>query len=156
MRSPPNPTVMNLHSEDNYPRLRLFLLPMQFKYLGYFLLFILGILVFFPKLVGYEASILDLLTQAKNPDKASMMFYTILNFGLFLIAWSKERNEDELINLARLKNLVNSFFIGLVVVFLVPFVNMLVQYQMLKISITQLVSGVLIIYLLSFKLQNRR
>jgi hypothetical protein len=152
----PKLTAMNLHSEDNYPKLRLFLLPRVFKSLGYSLLLILAILVFFPKLFGYEASILDLIAQAKNPDSASIMFYTFLNISLFFIAWSKERKEDELILLARLKNLVNSFFIGIAFAFIVPFVNLIANYQLLKINITQLISVVLIIYLLSFNFQNRR
>lgn len=116
---------------------KLVLFPRWFKFLG-LSIFVVSVIV------PFHSSI-DLLIDGKN--------YIGLNFanlGLFLLCFSKDKQEDEMSNLIRLKSFYRSVVIGFAYVFVITAVEFIQGERFDSIPAIQLVTFILLVYLVSY------
>lgn len=114
---------------------KLVLFPLWFKYLG--LAIFLG-----GAILPFE---LDLLYEGKN-----ILGLQIANLGLFLTCFSKDKNEDEMINLIRLKSFYRSVIMGFLYSAIIFAVNVFSDNDGNHTPATQLTMFILLVYLLNF------
>lgn len=116
---------------------KLVLFPRWFKFLGLFIFVVSAIVPFY--------SSIDLLVDGKN--------YIGLNFanlGLFLLCFSKDKQEDEMSNLIRLKSFYRSVVLGFAYIFVMTAIEFIHGERFESIPAIQLITFVLLIYLGSY------
>ena len=116
---------------------KLVLFPRWFKYVGLFVFVAAVIIPFHSKF--------DLLIDGKN--------YVGLNFanlGLFLICFSRDKHEDEMSNLIRLKAFYRSVILGFVYVFVMTATEFIHGERFESIPAVQLITFTLLIYLVDY------
>lgn len=125
-----------------------FLLP------GYFFKIGLGFMI-----SGLAASlIIKLVLTGWDPIRMELLKTGVLNcfiLGLLFIAWSKDKVEDEMTLAIRLKAIAWAFAWAAIYVIVKPFVDFLMTSQIEKVSGTQVVLSMLIVYLLVYYLNKR-
>ncbi len=119
--------------KEVFKKLRLF--PRWFKYLGLVIFIISAILPF-----KY-----DLLYEGKN-----YIGVNSASLGLFLICFARDKIEDEMTNLIRLKSFYSSVVLGFVYVTVTYMFNVIGENEGDFISGIQLVFFILVIYLVSY------
>ena len=80
----------------------------------------------------------------------------LLILGMFLIAISKDKIEDEMIMSIRLQAMAGSFISGVVTVLVKPFIDLLFKNLMTDYTGQQLVLNMLLFYLIIYYFQKRR
>lgn len=120
---------------------KLVLFPRWFKYLG--LAIFLG-----GAILPFE---LGLLYEGQN-----FLGLQIANMGLFLTCFSKDKNEDEMINQIRLKSFYRSVILGFLYSTIFYAVNFFSDNEGNHTPATQLVMFILLAYLLNFYVTKYR
>jgi predicted membrane channel-forming protein YqfA (hemolysin III family) len=120
---------------------KLILFPQWFKYLG-IVIFLVGAILPFE---------LGLLYEGQN-----FLGLQIANMGLFLICFSKDKNEDEMINLIRLKSLYRSVIMGFLYSAIVFAIRVFSNNEGEHTPATQLVMFILLVYLFNFYITKSR
>ncbi|MBN1984772.1 MAG: hypothetical protein JW761_00645 [Prolixibacteraceae bacterium] len=131
-------------TKDNYEKAvfkKLILFPRWFKYLG-IVIFLVGAILPFE---------LGLLYEGKN-----FLGLQIANMGLFLICFSKDKNEDEMINLVRLKSFYRSVISGFLFSAVLYAISVFSGNEGNYTSATELVMFILIVYLFNFYITKSR
>ena len=82
--------------------------------------------------------------------------FGIFIIGLSLIAWAKDKIEDELTFLIRLKAMAYTFIWAVFYAAFMPFANAIVGNGVIEMSSYQLVFTMLIAYLLMYYVQKRK
>jgi len=73
-----------------------------------------------------------------------------LNFGLFIICFSRDKIEDEMSNLVRLKSFYRSFGAGIVGFFLITYIDNTVSDDFSRLPADTLLATILGVYLVSY------
>jgi len=110
---------------DNHFHTKLRLLPNYFKKigLGIVLIWALIVVLIFLKIINLHLSEENL--SEDNLLLLKRLIFTPLLIGLFLIGASKDKIEDELTLLIRLRSILWAFFFGTGYVILIPFMDFL-------------------------------
>ena len=138
------------HENKNYAAM-LFLLPRQYKFIGS-LVTAIGLIGLFFKKLG--AGIV-LAGNAKKPDIMVMVLTIILITGLMTIAWTREKVEDEFTLRVRYKCMAFAFILAILYVIAAPIFVMTIGNIPSYLGATELVIGMLLVYLASFSFQKR-
>lgn len=91
-----------------------------------------------------------------DSQRELLRFYSSKAFilGLFFIAWSREKHEDEMMSFIRLKSLALTFFISVLYIIIGPFVDMLFKFPMFELTGQKAILNMLILYLSLFYLNK--
>ena len=116
-----------------FKKIKLF--PQWFKYIGFIIFIISAIIPFYA----------NLLIEGKN-----YLGLTFANLGLFMVCFSRDKLEDEMSNLIRLKSFYRSVTLGFVYVFVFTAIEFIQEDQFDSISAVQLVTFILLVYLANY------
>ena len=147
---------MTQHFENSKKNEQFFLLPAGYKLPGYLILLVGIIGLAWKKIASIGLVFAGNLGKPEKPDAVKIMLYIIVVLGLILIAWTREKVEDELIVHMRLKAMGMAFILGIVYVVTIPFIDLLGGHIPAVLTSTQLIIGMLLIYLVSFSIQKKR
>jgi ABC-type xylose transport system permease subunit len=111
------------------------LFPRWVKYAGVVVFFVSVIIPFYT----------NLLIEGKN-----YLGVTFANLGLFLICFSRDKLEDEMSNLIRLKSFYRSVALGFVYVFVFTAIDFILGNTFDLIPAVQLVTFILLVYLANY------
>jgi len=125
------------------------LLPSYFRWIGV-LIIILPILV----LIIAKLANIELFTSHKEIAKIFCGDFIIL--GLFLIALTKDKIEDELTLLIRVKAMAISFIITIAYVILQPVFDLIWGDEIVELKGQKIMIGMLFVYLGYFFIQKRK
>ena len=129
----------------NRPAIRLF--PNYFKKLGLLVVVLVALSFFYVVIVRPPAS-----QHFKELTKAAML--SILGLGLFFIAIAKEKIEDELAQVLRLKAMASAFLFGVIQGILSPIFSLIFENRVEVVNGPQLIMGMLFFYLLIFHIHK--
>ena len=124
------------------------LLPMYFKSIG------LAVMI----LAIVSAIIINALSvEMVQSQKEVFRVFTLNAFilGLLFIAWSKDKIEDEMTVIIRLKAMAWTFTSAVLCVIIVPVIDLLLKNPIANISGRQIVMSMLFFYLLIYYFQKR-
>lgn len=123
-------------------------LPNYFKKIG------IGILVLFfiPSLI---IKLLDVSFYTENWIFFRELTTSVFIIGLFFIAWSKEKNENNDIQLLRYKALAVSFFFAVFRVLLTPLIDFIFGESVGDTKPTDIILNMLMIYLFLFYITKK-
>ena len=128
---------------ENKPKRKIKLLPPYFKLIG------LGLII-----AGFALGPIIKLShlQLQQPGKelAGLFGKVVIILGLYLIAWSRDRNEYEGLMDIRLKSFISAFFFGVFWVTIKPLGEVLISGSENHISGAYIIGEVLLIYLFSY------
>lgn len=134
--------------DSNSGKSKLVLLPVYFRWIG---LGILILVILYPLFIYvFDPEILK--TQKET---AKMILLSTVNFGLFIIALSRGRNENEATMNLRLRSLVFACILGIVQTVLEPLKDLLVGEPLEDSKSQGLVLMLLLTYLVLFLLQKK-
>ncbi len=139
--------VYNMNKPKNELNLRL--LPNKYKLWGA----IIAATAILPAIIVHQAGI-HLSPTGKELLKATT--FGIFIIGLSLIAWAKDKVEDELTFLIRIKSMAYTFIGAIFYAAFMPFANALVGNGVIEMSSYQLAFTMLLVYLLMYYRQKRR
>ena len=123
------------------------LLPFFFKKIG---LLIMASAIF----TGIDYKIAN--TNLAQPnDTMKILTMNGLILGLFLIAWSRDKIEDELTIQIRLKAIAWAFSWGVIYVIITPLIDIIFQDPIQSLSAHQLILSMLIVYIIMYYMQKR-
>ena len=91
-----------------------------------------------------------------KPDRFSTIVSIVIITGLLCIAGAREKVEDDLIILMRFKAIRLAFLLAILYVIAVPVISLVADYSMPYLQGTNLVIGMLVIYLLTFYFEKKR
>ena len=94
------------------------------------------------------------LTQGK-PDMFHFVFLLVVIAGLIMIAWSREKVEDEMLRMLRVRSFVIAFLLGLIFVIGYTLAQVLTGVSYWPFFGIELVTGVLLAHTLIFYLQKK-
>jgi membrane protease YdiL (CAAX protease family) len=124
------------------------LLPYCFKKLG------IAVMVFaFVPAVVVKAGNIQIAPASNHVFRILTMNAFIL--GLLFVAWAKDKVEDELTVVIRLKAIGFSFISAVLVVVIKPFINMLFNDPVADFKSQELVLSMLVVYLLMYYSQKK-
>jgi hypothetical protein len=122
--------------------------PNYFKRIGIGIL----ILFFIPALIF---KLLDVSFYTQNKILYRELATCVLIMGLFFIAWSKEKSENNHIHLLRYKALAIAFFFAVFIGLLTPLTDLLFGKSVEDAKPTNVILNMLMIYLVFFYLSKR-
>lgn len=125
----------------------IFLLPRYFKLIGLFVIAVAFVPITIAILMHIKMSM-----PAKELFKTCTLNAFIL--GLLLIAWSKDKIEDELTFTIRLKSMSWTFIWGVLFVIITPLIDFLF-YGKQDLTAQSLIMSMLFVYLIMYYLQKR-
>ena len=96
-----------------------FLFPSKFKILGVFLLVIPFITAILLKVLNFESTIY-------TADFIKIQFQAIMCLGLFFMIYSRYKDDDEMLYMIRLQITVQSLFMAIIYLILIPFMDFFV------------------------------
>ncbi len=121
------------------------LLPRKFKIVG-----LVVILLSIVAMVIFKTTMPHLLKDGK------VFLLNGLILGLLIIVLSKDKVEDEMLVAMRLRGMAASFIGGVVLVFISPFIDILLQEPVQTMPAQQVVMFMLFTYLISYYLEKIR
>lgn len=124
------------------------LLPAYFKGIG----LVVMILAFVPAIIMKAMSV-EMVQSQKEVFRVLTLNAFIL--GLLFVAWSKDKIEDEMTVIIRLKAMAWTFTSAVLCVIIVPFIDLLFKNPVANITGQQIVMSMLFIYLIMYYLQKR-
>lgn len=116
-----------------FKKIKLF--PRWIKYVGMIIFFVSAIVPFYT----------ELLIEGEN-----YLGLTFANLGLFIICFSRDKLEDEMSNLIRLKSFYRSVVLGFVYVFVFTAIEFIYEDEFDFIPAVQLVTFILLVYLANY------
>ena len=125
------------------------LLPNYFKKIGISIL----ILAFLPGII-LKLSIIELAVEQKETLKYVCTNFFIL--GMLLIAWAKNKVEDELTIALRIKSMMLAFLLGVFAVVLKPLSDLLLGLKIADMTAQDDIIGMLFFYFIFYYLQRKR
>lgn len=124
------------------------LFPNYFKKIGIALM----VLGFVPAIVVKTVNI-ELVQSQK--DVLRMVTLNSFILGLFFVAWSKDKIEDEMTVLIKLKSLAFAFSWGVIYVIIKPITDLLFENPIEGLSAQSLLMSMLFVYLFMYFLQKQ-
>lgn len=124
------------------------LLPAYFKKIGIVIVLITIVLV-----IVFKALNIEFIQAQKKTFEQFMVIPFIL--GLFFVAWAKDKFEDEMSLLLRLKAIGFSFICAIVSVIIGPFIDFILGDSVVQIKGQELVTIMLFAYLIYFWIQKK-
>lgn len=144
------------NSENAKKNAELFLLHPNYRFTGYLILG-LGLLVAaWNKIVDSSLVLGGEAVLQPKPDRFSTIVSIVIITGLLCIAGAREKVEDDLIILMRFKAIRLAFLLAILYVIAVPVISLVADYSMPYLQGTNLVIGMLVIYLLTFYFEKKR
>ena len=123
------------------------LLPKFFKKTG------LAVMIFaFVPIVVIKSMNIDLVQSQK--DLLRLFVVNALILGLFFVAWSRDKVEDEMTIYIRLKAMAATFGWGVLYVIVKPIIDLLFKDPIQDLSGQQVVLSMLFVYLITYYLQK--
>ncbi len=135
-------------SEKKKPRRRSGLLPNYFKLIG------LGVII----LAIVPALVVNTMGLALSQIQKETFLQLTMNgfiFGLFFVAWAKDKFEDEMSLLLRLRAMGFAFLCAIFFVILDPVFNLVLRDRIREIKSQELVTTMLFVYIIYFWLQKK-
>ena len=123
------------------------LLPNYFKKIGFFVI----ILAFIPAI---SKKIFDIEMLEAQKVVLKILTINILILGLFFLAWSRDKFEDEMTVALRLKAVAFAFAFAVVSVIIMPVFDLLFQDAIQESTGQHVVMGMLLMYLIVYYLQK--
>ena len=123
------------------------LLPLYFKKIG----LIIIILAFVP---AVTKKVMDLEMLQSQIELLKVFTLNAIILGLFFVAWSKDKVEDEMTVALRLKAVVWTFFFAVVSVITAPLVDLLFRDPIHDLTGQSVIMGMLGFYLIIYYLQK--
>lgn len=123
---------------------KLFLFPRRYKFIGG-LLTAIGLVGLYFKNSGLGLSFAG---DANRYDPLKLTLFIVLILGLFTMAWTREKTEDEMAIQIRLIALGISFLLGILAVIAIPVIILVTGGQIFHLNATYLVIGMLICYMI--------
>ena len=123
------------------------LLPKYFKKIG----LVIMILAFIPAMVVKSMNM-----EMVRSQKELFKVFTLNSFilGLLFVAWSKDKVEDEMIVVIRLKSMAWAFSWGILYVIVEPIVDLLFKEPIQDLTGQEVVVSMLFVYLIMYYLQK--
>lgn len=121
------------------------LFPNHFKKVGALLILLAFIAAPIPRLFHLN------LTQAKQ-DVFKLMAFNCIILGLFLIAWAKDKIEDEMTLLIRLKAVSWAFGLAVMLVIINPLMDLVFNDPIIVMKGQELIIQMLLVYLVMYHL----
>lgn len=85
-----------------------------------------------------------------------ILFFNVLVLGLFFVAWSKDKFEDEMTMQIRMKSIGFTLMTSVFYIIFRPVVDLILQDPVTKMSAQELMMFILFMYILFYKLQKRQ
>jgi ABC-type Fe3+-siderophore transport system permease subunit len=123
------------------------LFPRYFKIIGIFVLLMAIVVIIVDKTMSPQ-----IILANRTLYKISVLNVIIL--GLFFIAWSKNKIEDEMIYAIRIRSMATSLLAGVVFLFIDPLIDLLFSNPLQSMDGQKVVMFMLLSYLFSFTLQK--
>ena len=122
--------------------------PNHFKKIG------LGFILFSIAL-PLAARFLDFEVDETYKEFYKIFFFNLLILGLFFIAWSKDKFEDEMTMQIRLKAIGFTIMTAVFYMIIRPIVDLILQDPVARMTAQELMMFILFMYILFYKLQKR-
>lgn len=135
---------------------QLFLLHPNYRITGSIILTIGLLVAAWKKIVDSSIVLAGDATIKHEPDQFSIVVSIVIILGLLCIAGAREKVEDDLIILMRYKSIRLSFLLAILYVVAIPVINILGNNTIPNVKGTDLVIGMLLIYLLAFYFEKKR
>ena len=94
-------------------------------------------------------------TIEHQKDFYKVLFFNVLILGLFFIAWSKDKFEDEMTMQLRMKAIGFTLMTSVFYIIFRPIVDLVMQEPVTAMTAQELMMFILFMYILFYKLQKR-
>ena len=94
-------------------------------------------------------------TIEEQKDFYKILFFNVLILGLFFIAWSKDKFEDEMTMQLRMKAIGFTLMTSVFYIIFRPIVDLVIQEPVTAMTAQELMMFILFMYILFYKLQKR-
>lgn len=84
-----------------------------------------------------------------------LLAMNIIILGLFFIAWSRDKIEDEMTLHIRFMSMVRAFVFGIILVILQPLVDVVFSEPIAEISSQQLIATMLLFFIFTYAVQKK-
>ena len=91
----------------------------------------------------------------EQKDFYKVIFFNILILGLFFIAWSKDKFEDEMTMQIRMKAVGFTLMTSVFYIIFRPIIDLILQEPVTQMSAQELMMFILFMYIIFYKLQKR-
>lgn len=146
---------MEKQPENNSSKNKYFLLHSSYKRMGYWLCGFALLGLAWKKIVSMSIVLVQDIGKPAKPDAANIVLSIVFILGLVCIAWAKEKTEDEMFQMFRTRSMMIAFVLAVLYVMIVPLIELFGGNTPRNFSGIYLVTGMLLVYLLSFNLQKR-
>lgn len=102
-----------------------------------------------------SAKFLKLEVTEVQKDFYKVLFFNVLILGLFFVAWSKDKFEDEMTMQIRMKAIGFTFMTSVFYIIFRPVIDLILQDPVTNMSAQELMIFMLFMYILFYKLQKR-
>lgn len=105
--------------------------------------------------IPLSAKFLKLEVTEVQKDFYKVLFFNVLILGLFFVAWSKDKFEDEMTMQIRMKAIGFTFMTSVFYIIFRPIIDLILQDPVTNMSAQELMIFMLFMYILFYKLQKR-
>ncbi|WP_026703666.1 hypothetical protein [Flavobacterium soli] len=122
--------------------------PNYFKKIGLGFIFLAVVIPLCAKFLAFEI-------VEEQKDFYKIIFFNVLILGLFFIAWSKDKFEDEMTMQIRMKAIGFTFMTSVFYIIFRPLVDLILKEPVTQMSAHELMMFMLFMYIIFYKLQKR-
>ncbi len=124
----------------------------RFKKIGHAVIIIGAIVLTIARLTGLNRYF----SGIDRGQTAKVIISMVLVISLLLVTWAKERKEDELSSLVRLKSIRTAFYVGIIYIVITPLIGIIWGKELLAPFSSEMAIGILLLYHIVFLIQKRR
>ncbi len=137
------------------PNDRFFLLPFYFKKIIYTVIVIGALGLTILKMTGYKLFGIGNIAEPGRTNSIKLVSSIILALAFVCLAWTAEKNENEMVSLQRLKAIRASFIACLLYIITMSFVVLFGGNAAPFVGLEPII-GMLLVYQIAFKFQKQR